>query len=320
MSLQEAYEVVEGEYISVKLLGGGAQGKLFFAFPSNVAFEYPIPKLRKHLCVLKVWKRSEVVTNEQPQKALRVAKRVEQSREVPFSFSSVLESYEAPSGGYVRKFNWQATTFLPGLNLGDLTKAVKKWPENESQALSAHIAIQLYDAVQWLHSQNPPIYHMDMHLRNVILLTPRSSTEKPRLVLVDFEIPDNYYLYQDRTTKDRINFFGNIYLWSMAAAHCHDFHSGSSKEAHKCKHHPLMSEMLTAIAPRDNELISEPREEKTLQGWHDRFYDSLKAFRDETWPKERELVHNLFRRAINGGFGPELTDEDIENGLDLFDE
>jgi serine/threonine protein kinase len=110
---------------------------------------------------------------------------------VPFTYSRVLEACDITSGVFNR-FNWQASTLVHGLNLTELMKAVISNGSNSvlPQALIAHIAIELLGAVQWLHSLDPPIYHMDLHTGNIMLdISSKNMFGMPRIALVRLRDP-----------------------------------------------------------------------------------------------------------------------------------
>ena len=85
---------------------------------------------------------------------------------------------------YQPQCNWLAMGAIPGCTLFNLVGAAQgPLPEE----LVMHIAIQLSEALFWLHCQNPPIMHGDLYDKNIMLDSSKKDFPGlPNVVLIDF--------------------------------------------------------------------------------------------------------------------------------------
>jgi len=163
----ESGQVVKERYVVRQTIGRGGMGSIYLAEDN---------RLLGRLCALK-----EVQQDPELTEAMRA-----QGKEQFYREASVLARLDHPNLPKVSDYfaeegrDYLVMDYVPGQDLKALMDGARRRNQNLSQSEVLGWASQLADALQYLHSQEPPVIHRDIKPSN-LKLTPSGL-----LKLVDF--------------------------------------------------------------------------------------------------------------------------------------
>ena len=163
----KAGEILRGRYKTIRIIGQGGMGSIYLADDL---------RLKGRQCALK-----EVEYDLKLSPNL-----IEESREQFFREATVLARLDHPNLPKVSDFfsinqrDYLVMDFVPGKDLRTIMIEKRQSEAFLQESVVLDWAAQLCDALQFLHSQNPPILHRDVKPSNL------KSTPNGMLKLVDF--------------------------------------------------------------------------------------------------------------------------------------
>ncbi|KAL1592628.1 BMP-2-inducible protein kinase [Paraconiothyrium brasiliense] len=189
-------------YLGVSSAGRGAHGTVVFCLPRPVAiaakYSYmqgsprTIAELKAQLVAVKVatngrhflrQARNEALTNEMLLEILK-----DRDVDTVPRFISLLGRSSAGDSGHIidsdRATYWLAfDAVFPSMTVGHLWGAHLQKFSDVAEWLMLRVFCDVMEALQFLHSCNPPIVHNDFHMQNVMFY---QSDGLPRVLLMDF--------------------------------------------------------------------------------------------------------------------------------------
>ncbi|KAF2000852.1 hypothetical protein P154DRAFT_597958 [Amniculicola lignicola CBS 123094] len=181
----------ENRFIPLKKAGSGTYGVVWIALQAALTAQNPVPSantLRAGICAVKVPVEDSdecTVASE-----VDVLKRVNAATSPTMSkhFPELLDWLLTLEPSENDNFNWfSMAAIIPSITLRDVSSSCDRSKEPMPETLVSHVAVQLSNAIGFLHEQSPPILHEDLHEGNVMLKVDMKSPFKmPTVVLIDF--------------------------------------------------------------------------------------------------------------------------------------
>jgi serine/threonine protein kinase len=146
-------------------------------------------KLKAQLCAVKIPIHR---TEDKCAKEVHAMKRIQGLGDGPTSrFVQLLDHAEmkqtsySPEGSAINECRWFFMKAIQGFNLLQFRRPFSK--DVVPEVLVWHIYLQLSEALQYLHSLDPPLVHRDLSSQNIMLdVSHRGVSSLPNVVVVDF--------------------------------------------------------------------------------------------------------------------------------------
>jgi serine/threonine protein kinase len=322
--------ITNGTFVPITAVGCGKEGQVWYALPQKAVSEYinsqntdkteqktqAVSVLRADLCAVKI---HFEVGSSASANAIEALKCIQAAKPpIPGHFPRLLGSniektslsQSLLSDGTSCSYDWLAMTAVTGVDLLALSRSTKGIPIPEE--LIAHIAIQLHDALRWLHDQcKPAICHADLCGSNIMLnYTDLGPHSLPKVILVDFGSA-KLKPSQAHVSWERGCMYDLHYRLAVQNQPCKGQHHEFNRAPAGCTHDSEWLEFIKVLYRGQSALYA--GEFIRHAEFRSRFYAKLVKRRQNMKTEAFRAIQGLLGEALRGVIT--VTDDDILDAI-----